>query len=26
MFRYDLDSKKNITATALVDSIQYNHN
>lgn len=26
MFRYDLDSKKNITATALIDSIQYNHN
>ena len=26
MFRYDLDSKKNITATALLDAIQYNHN
>lgn len=26
MFQYNLDSKKNITATALVDAIQYNHN
>ena len=26
MFQYNLDSKKNITATALIDSIQYNHN
>ena len=26
MFRHDLDSKKNITATAIVDSIQYEHN
>lgn len=26
MFQLNLDSKKNITATALIDSIQYNHN
>ena len=26
MFQHNLDSKKNITATALIDSIQYNHN
>jgi hypothetical protein len=26
LFQYNLDHKKNITATALVDSIQYNHN
>lgn len=26
MFQYNLDGKKNITATALVDAIQYEHN
>jgi hypothetical protein len=26
LWQYNLDSKKNITATALVDAIQYNHN
>ena len=26
MFQYNLDSKKNITATALLDAIQYEHN
>ena len=26
LVHYNLDSKKNITATALIDSIQYNHN
>lgn len=26
MFQYNLDGKKNITATALIDSVQYNHN
>jgi hypothetical protein len=26
MFQLNLDSKKNVTATALIDSIQYSHN
>lgn len=26
MFQYNLDGKKNITATRIVDAIQYNHN